>query len=280
MRTVHSLKELRSILRNYRQQGKTIGLVPTMGNLHEGHISLVRKASEAADVVVTSIFVNPMQFGANEDLDKYPRTLQEDQDKLAEAGNTLVFAPSVEEVYPEGMARQTKVLVPEVSEGHCGASRPGHFEGVATVVAMLFNMVQPDVAVFGEKDFQQLAVIKKMVRDLMIPVNVVGAPTVREEDGLAKSSRNGYLSEEERATAPIVFQTLNRVAEQLQQGRSDFQALEQEAQNVLEEAGLRPDYFNIVSSQTLKPATDEDRELTLLVAAFLGTTRLIDNLSL
>jgi len=280
MRTVHSLKELRSILRNYRQQGKTIGLVPTMGNLHEGHISLVRKASEAADIVVTSIFVNPMQFGANEDLDKYPRTLQEDQDKLAEAGNTLVFAPSVDEVYPEGMARQTKVLVPEVSEGHCGASRPGHFEGVATVVAMLFNMVQPDVAVFGEKDYQQLAVIKKMVRDLMIPVNVVGAPTVREEDGLAKSSRNGYLSEEERATAPIVFQTLNRVAEQLQQGRSDFQALEQEAQNVLEEAGLRPDYFNIVSSQTLKPATDEDRELTLLVAAFLGTTRLIDNLSL
>ncbi|PPK51257.1 pantoate--beta-alanine ligase [Marinobacter persicus] len=280
MRTVHSLKELRSILRNYRQQGKTIGLVPTMGNLHEGHISLVRKASEAADIVVTSIFVNPMQFGANEDLDKYPRTLQEDQDKLAEAGNTLVFAPSVDEVYPEGMARQTKVLVPEVSEGHCGASRPGHFEGVATVVAMLFNMVQPDVAVFGEKDFQQLAVIKKMVRDLMIPVNVVGAPTVREEDGLAKSSRNGYLSEEERATAPIVFQTLNRVAEQLQQGRSDFQALEQEAQNVLAEAGLRPDYFNIVSSQTLKPATDEDRELTLLVAAFLGTTRLIDNLSL
>jgi len=230
--------------------------------------------------VVTSIFVNPMQFGANEDLDKYPRTLQEDQDKLAEAGNTLVFAPSVEEVYPEGMARQTKVLVPEVSEGHCGASRPGHFEGVATVVAMLFNMVQPDVAVFGEKDYQQLAVIKKMVRDLMIPVNVVGAPTVREEDGLAKSSRNGYLSEEERATAPIVFQTLNRVAEQLQQGRSDFQALEQEAQNVLADAGLRPDYFNIVSSQTLKPATDEDRELTLLVAAFLGTTRLIDNLSL
>jgi len=280
MRTVHSLKELRSMLRNYRQHGKTIGLVPTMGNLHEGHISLVRKASEAADIVVTSIFVNPMQFGANEDLDKYPRTLQEDQDKLAEAGNTLVFAPPVEEVYPEGMARQTKVLVPEVSEGHCGASRPGHFEGVATVVAMLFNMVQPDVAVFGEKDFQQLAVIKKMVRDLMIPVNVVGAPTVREEDGLAKSSRNGYLSEEERATAPIVFQTLNRVAEQLEQGRSDFQALEQEAQNVLADAGLRPDYFNIVSSQTLKPATDEDRELTLLVAAFLGTTRLIDNLSL
>jgi pantoate--beta-alanine ligase len=280
MRTVHSLKELRSILRSYRQQGKTIGLVPTMGNLHEGHISLVRKASEAADIVVTSIFVNPMQFGANEDLDTYPRTLNEDQDKLAAAGNTLVFAPSAEEIYPEGMARQTKVIVPEVSEGHCGASRPGHFEGVATVVTMLFNMVQPDVAVFGEKDFQQLAVIRKMVRDLMIPVQVVGAPTVREEDGLAKSSRNGYLSETERAIAPVVFQTLQNTAEQVQQGRSDFDALEQEARDALASAGLRPDYFNIVSSRTLKPATENDREITLLAAAFLGTTRLIDNLTI
>ncbi|MGO1232153.1 MAG: pantoate--beta-alanine ligase [Marinobacter sp.] len=280
MRTVHSLKELRSILRSYRQQGKTIGLVPTMGNLHEGHISLVRKAAEAADIVVTSIFVNPMQFGANEDLDTYPRTLNEDQDKLAAAGNTLVFAPSAEEIYPEGMARQTKVIVPEVSEGHCGASRPGHFEGVATVVTMLFNMVQPDVAVFGEKDFQQLAVIRKMARDLMIPVQVVGAPTVREEDGLAKSSRNGYLSETERAKAPVVFQTLQQTAEQVQQGRSDFDALEQEAREALASAGLRPDYFNIVSSQTLKPATENDREITLLAAAFLGTTRLIDNLTI
>lgn len=280
MRTVHSLKELRSILRSYRQQGKTIGLVPTMGNLHEGHISLVRKAAEAADIVVTSIFVNPMQFGANEDLDKYPRTLNEDQNKLASAGNTLVFAPAAEEIYPEGMARQTKVIVPEVSEGHCGASRPGHFEGVATVVTMLFNMIQPDIAVFGEKDFQQLAVIRKMVRDLMIPVQVVGAPTVREEDGLAKSSRNGYLSETERAKAPVVFQTLQQTAGQVQQGRSDFDAMEQEAREALASAGLRPDYFNIVNSRTLKPATENDREITLLAAAFLGTTRLIDNLSI
>ena len=279
MRTVHSLKELRSILRSYRQQGKTIGLVPTMGNLHEGHISLVRKAVESADIVVTSIFVNPMQFGAGEDLDKYPRTLNEDQEKLAAAGNTLVFAPDAEEIYPEGLARQTKVVVPEVSEGHCGASRPGHFEGVATVVTMLFNMVQPDVAVFGEKDFQQLAVIRKLARDLMLPVQIVGAPTVREDDGLAKSSRNGYLSEEERARAPAVYQTLRGTAEQLEQGRSDFHSLEQEAQDALTNAGLRPDYFNIVNSRTLKPAREDDRELTLLVAAFLGTTRLIDNLS-
>ncbi|MBE02494.1 pantoate--beta-alanine ligase [Marinobacter lutaoensis] len=280
MRTVHSLKELRTILRGYRQQGKTIGLVPTMGNLHEGHISLVRKAAESADVVVTSIFVNPMQFGAHEDLDKYPRTLAEDQEKLAEAGNTLVFAPPVEEVYPEGLARQTKVVVPEVSEGHCGASRPGHFEGVATVVTMLFNMVQPDLAVFGEKDFQQLAVIRKLVRDLRIPVEIIGAPTVREDDGLAKSSRNGYLSETERRIAPRLYQIMRETADRIQQGRTDYPALEQEASAALAEAGFRPDYVNIVNSVTLKPAAPDDPEITLLVAAFLGTTRLIDNLSL
>ncbi|MBB5320798.1 pantoate--beta-alanine ligase [Marinobacter oulmenensis] len=279
MRTVHSLKELRTILRGYRQQGKTIGLVPTMGNLHDGHISLVRKATEAADVVVTSIFVNPMQFGANEDLDTYPRTLADDQEKLRLAGNTLVFAPTAEEIYPEGLARQTRVVVPEVSEGHCGASRPGHFEGVATVVSMLFNMVQPDFAVFGEKDFQQLAVIRKMARDLLIPVEVIGAPTVREADGLAKSSRNGYLSEEERAIAPTLYRALETTVAELASGRTDFEALETEAQQTLTGAGFRPDYFNIVNSQTLKPATAEDPELTVLAAAFLGTTRLIDNLS-
>lgn len=280
MRTVHSLKELRTILRGYRRQGKTIGLVPTMGNLHEGHISLVRKAAEAADVVVTSIFVNPMQFGAGEDLDKYPRTLVEDQEQLEAAGNTLVFAPGVDEVYPEGLAQQTQVVVPEVSDGHCGASRPGHFEGVATVVTMLFNMVQPDLAVFGEKDFQQLAVIRKLVRDLMLPVEVIGAPTVREDDGLAKSSRNGYLSADERRLAPVVYQTLQATARQVTDGRSDFETLEAEARDQLSAAGLRPDYFNIVNSQTLKPATPDDTEITMLVAAFLGTTRLIDNLSL
>lgn len=279
MRTVHTLKELRTMLRGYRLKGKRIALVPTMGNLHEGHISLVRRASETADIVVTSIFVNPMQFGANEDLDTYPRTLQEDQDALDKAGSTLVFTPSNSEIYPEGLARQTRVIVPEVSEGHCGASRPGHFEGVATVVTMLLNMVQPDVAVFGEKDFQQLAVIRKLTRDLMIPVEIIGAPTIREEDGLAKSSRNGFLSPAERAIAPVVYQTLNDAAEKIRQGRTDYNVIEWEANQVLLNAGLRPDYFNIASSLTLKPATEEDRELVLLVAAFLGTTRLIDNLS-
>lgn len=280
MRTVHSLKELRTILRGYRLQGKTIGLVPTMGNLHEGHISLVRKAAEASDIVVTSIFVNPMQFGAGEDLDTYPRTLLEDQEKLHAAGNTLVFAPSVDEVYPEGLAGQTQVVVPDVSDGHCGASRPGHFEGVATVVTMLFNMVQPDLAVFGEKDFQQLAVIRKLARDLMIPVEIIGAPTVREDDGLAKSSRNGYLSDKERQVAPVVYQTLQAAADKLANGQTDIDAIATEAKDSLTKAGLRPDYFNIVNSVTLKPAQPEDKELTLLVAAFLGTTRLIDNLSI
>lgn len=279
MRTIHSLKELRTLLNGYRRKGKTIGLVPTMGNLHEGHASLVRKAAEAADIVVTSIFVNPMQFGANEDLDTYPRTLAADQDMLEAAGNTLVFAPTVQEIYPEGLAQQTRVVVPDVSDGHCGASRPGHFDGVATVVTMLFNMVQPDFAVFGEKDFQQLAVIRKMVRDLMMPIDVVGAPTVREGDGLAKSSRNGYLSAEERRIAPVVYQTLTVTAGKLADGRTDFPALEREAEDLLNQAGLRTDYFNIVNSQTLKPASAGDRDLTLLVAAFLGTTRLIDNVS-
>ncbi|PXX88981.1 pantoate--beta-alanine ligase [Marinobacter vulgaris] len=279
MRTVHTLKELRAMLRSYRQQGKRIGLVPTMGNLHEGHISLVRKAREAADIVVTTIFVNPMQFGVTEDLDTYPRTLIEDQERLDAAGSTLVFAPSNEEIYPQGLARQTRVIVPEVSEGHCGASRPGHFEGVATVVTILFNMVQPDIAVFGEKDYQQLAVIRKLTRDLMIPVEVIGSPTIREDDGLAKSSRNGFLTEEERAIAPVIYRTLQKTAEQIRKGRNDFVALEQEANEALSEAGLRPDYFNIANGLTLKPARAEDAELTLLVAAFLGTTRLIDNLS-
>src|SRR5690554_7069783 len=250
MRTVHSLKELRSILKAFRQQDKTIALVPTMGNLHEGHISLVRKATEAADIVVTSIFVNPMQFGASEDLDKYPRTLAEDQAQLEAAGNTLVFAPTVDEVYPEGLANQTKVVVPEVSEGHCGASRPGHFEGVATVVAMLFNMVQPDIAVFGEKDFQQLAVIRKMVRDLFLPVDVIGMPTVREEDGLAMSSRNGYLTEAERQQAPALYRVLSRTGDALTAGSDDFAGLEAAAREILTSEGFRPDYFNIVNSLT------------------------------
>jgi pantoate--beta-alanine ligase len=279
MRTVHTIKELRAVIRSYRSRGKRVGLVPTMGNLHEGHLALVRRAREASDVVVTSIFVNPMQFGAGEDLDAYPRTMADDQRKLEAEGNTLLFAPTAKEVYPDGLARQTQVVVPEVSEGHCGASRPGHFEGVATVVTMLFNMVQPDVAVFGEKDYQQLAVIRKMVQDLFIPVDVIGLPTLRETDGLAMSSRNGFLSASERKVAPALRRVLSETGKSIAEGNDDFAGLEASAADTLAAEGLRPDYFNIVNSLSLKPAMPGDRQITVLAAAFLGTTRLIDNLS-
>jgi pantoate--beta-alanine ligase len=280
MRTVNTIKELRAMVRSWRQQGKTIALVPTMGNLHEGHLSLVRKAAEVADIVITSIFVNPMQFGVSEDLDSYPRTLMEDQSLLVEAGNTLLFTPAAADIYPAGLAQQTKVVVPDVSEGHCGASRPGHFDGVATVVTMLLNMVQPDFALFGEKDLQQLTIIRKLVRDLMLPVEIIGAATVRDDDGLAKSSRNGYLSIEDRALAPILQQILQTTAKELQDGNTQFTQLSEHARTELLNAGLRPDYVNIVNSQTLRPATADDRELAILAAVFLGTTRLIDNISL
>ncbi|WP_148861553.1 pantoate--beta-alanine ligase [Marinobacter fonticola] len=279
MRTVHTIRELRALINSHRQNGHRIGLVPTMGNLHDGHISLVEKARQHADVVVTSIFVNPIQFGAGEDLDNYPRTMREDQEKLEQAGNHIVFAPSVEEIYPHGLVEQTQITVPVVSEGHCGASRPGHFNGVSTVVTMLFNMVQPDVAFFGQKDFQQLAVIRKMADDLFMPVEIVGAPTVRDEDGLARSSRNGYLTENERLIAPVLYKTLQQTAANIQDGQTNFAELEKEAAETLTKAGFRPDYVNIAHSLTLKPAKPGDDDITILAAAFLGKTRLIDNLS-
>ncbi|AOE62245.1 pantoate--beta-alanine ligase [Pseudomonas corrugata] len=280
MNTVKTVRELRAAVARARSEGKRIAFVPTMGNLHSGHVALVTKAAQRADFVVTSIFVNPLQFGAGEDLDKYPRTLPADQEKLLQAGCHLLFAPSVEEMYPDGMAGQTRVSVPQLSEGLCGASRPGHFEGVATVVSKLFNMVQPDLAVFGQKDFQQLAVIRALVHDLNMPIQIIGEPTVRAEDGLALSSRNGFLSPEQRAVAPEVYRSLSRIAEAIRQGRRDFPTLIAEQLKQLEAAGMRPDYLEIREARTLRPATPEDRDLVILVAAFLGTTRLIDNLHL
>ncbi|CAN1604560.1 pantoate--beta-alanine ligase [Pseudomonas mediterranea] len=280
MNTVKTVRELRAAVARARSEGKRIAFVPTMGNLHSGHVALVTKAAQRADFVVTSIFVNPLQFGAGEDLDKYPRTLAADQEKLLQAGCHLLFAPSVEEMYPDGMAGQTRVSVPQLSEGLCGASRPGHFEGVATVVSKLFNMVQPDLAVFGQKDFQQLAVIRALVHDLNMPIQIIGEPTVRAEDGLALSSRNGFLSPEQRAVAPVVYRSLNSIAEAIRQGQRDFPALVAEQLKQLEAAGMRPDYLEIRQARTLRPAMPEDRDLVILVAAFLGTTRLIDNLHL
>ncbi len=280
LNVVNDIPALRTAVREARMAGKKIGFVPTMGNLHEGHTSLVVEARNHTDYIVSSIFVNPMQFGKNEDLDNYPRTLEADIDKLNAVGTDLLFTPTNDLIYPQGLDQHTRVSVPHLTEGHCGASRPGHFDGVSTVVTILFNLVQPDVAVFGEKDYQQLAIIRKMTQDLHLPITIIGHPTVREADGLAKSSRNGYLSSTERAIAPQLNRIIQGVMEQIRTGSRDYDALAHAANQQLTEAGFRPDYFNIANSATLKPAQPEDTEITLLVAAFLGSTRLIDNQSM
>lgn len=278
MTTVKTLRELRAAIAQARAEGKQIGFVPTMGNLHAGHVSLVQIAAQRADFVVASIFVNPLQFGAGEDLDKYPRTLAADQEKLLAAGCHLLFHPDVAEIYPHGMGDQARVIVPGVSEGLCGASRPGHFEGVATVVTKLFNMVQPDLAVFGEKDYQQLAVIRALVQDLNMPIQIIGAPTQRAEDGLALSSRNGYLSDAQRAAAPTLYQGLQAIAGELQRGARDYARLIDSAQAQQRAAGFTPDYLEIRNAMNLRPAQLDDQHLVILTAAQLGSTRLIDNL--
>ncbi len=280
MRTYTSNAQLQSALRDERRKGHTVAFVPTMGNLHEGHLELVRKARERCDVVVVSIFVNPMQFGAGEDLDAYPRTLMADKEKLFAEGVPILFAPNAEEIYPEGLGVQTAVVVPELSETLCGASRPGHFTGVTTVVTKLFNIVQPDVAVFGEKDFQQLSIIRKMVKDLCMPIDIVGVPTARAVDGLALSSRNGYLTEAQRATAPVLNQILMEVREAIACGFDNYLELELRAASKLTEAGFRPDYFQIRDARTLDEVTDSTEEVAILAAAYLGKPRLIDNVRL
>ncbi|KPW33165.1 Pantothenate synthetase [Pseudomonas amygdali pv. mellea] len=280
MNTVKTVQELRAAVARARSEGKRIALTPTMGNLHSGHAALVAKAAQRADFVVATIFVNPLQFGPNEDLATYPRTLAADQEKLLQAGCNLLFTPSVEEMYPHGMADQTLVSVPHLSQGLCGASRPGHFEGVATVVSKLFNMVQPDLAIFGEKDFQQLAVIRAMVRDLNMPIQIIGEPTVRADDGLALSSRNGYLNEAQRAAAPALYQAIRQTADAISAGEQDFNALLTSKKQQLEAAGFRIDYLEIRDATSLRPTTAETRDVVILAAAFLGKTRLIDNLHL
>jgi len=280
MNTVKTVRELRAAVARARSEGKRIALVPTMGNLHSGHTALVTKAAQRADFVVASIFVNPLQFGPTEDLATYPRTLAADQEKLLQAGCHLLFTPTVEEMYPHGMADQTIVRVPVVSEGLCGGSRPGHFDGVSTVVSKLFNMVQPDIAVFGQKDFQQLAVVSALVRDLNMPIQIIGEPTVRAADGLALSSRNGYLTEAERATAPALYRVITQIGEALHNGEQNHAHLLDDGKKALEAAGFRPDYLEIRQAVTLRSATPGDHDLVVLGAAFLGKTRLIDNLHL
>lgn len=277
MLTIDNTSGLRHALQRHRDNGERIAFVPTMGNLHEGHLELVRRAHQLGDVVVVSIFVNPMQFGANEDLDAYPRTLTADREKLFAEGADYLFTPGVEDMYPEGLEVQTVVRVPDLSETLCGSSRPGHFDGVATVVSKLFNMVQPHVAVFGEKDFQQLSIIRKMVADLCMAVDVVGVPTVRDEDGLALSSRNNYLNDRQRATAPLLHRTLLESREAIACGFDNFLQLESHARMQLLQAGFVPDYYAVRDARTLRAVNEDTEEIAILAAARLGSTRLIDN---
>ena len=280
MLTEHTVADLRLRLQRWRNIGQSVALVPTMGNLHAGHIALVKHANRLADRVVVSIFVNPMQFGPKEDFGAYPRTPEADRLQLAVAGTDLLFTPEVEEVYPGGMEGVTRVEVPAFSGILDGASRPGHFTGVATVVAKLFNMVQPDVAVFGEKDYQQLLVIRRMAADLCLPIQIVGHPTVREADGLAMSSRNQYLSKSERAQAPLLQRVLRDTEKALREGARGYATLQQQAVEKLTAGGFRPDYVEIRQADTLAPPGEDEKRFVVLGAAWLGKARLIDNLAL
>ncbi|MCC1497892.1 pantoate--beta-alanine ligase [Alcanivorax sp. 1008] len=278
MKTVHNIVELRQQIHDWRQGGLKIGFVPTMGNLHAGHISLIDEARRHADKVVASIFVNPTQFGPSEDFDSYPRTLEADSEKLGMAHCDLLFAPPVEEMYPE--KNRTWVDVDELGDHLCGASRPGHFRGVSTVVSKLLNIVQPDIACFGEKDFQQLAVIRRMVQDLFFPVEIIGVATAREANGLALSSRNGYLSAEQKDRAAAIYATLQDLKARIQGGERDFPALVKLGTDKLRQAGFDVDYLNISNADTLIPVSSPDSHLVIAVAAKLGGTRLIDNVTL
>lgn len=278
MKVIDSTAALRELIGDWKRSGLSVGFVPTMGNLHDGHLKLVKRAKAHNDKVIVSIFVNPMQFGKNEDLDAYPRTIEQDKAKLIAEGTDAVFLPSVADMYPAGLDAQTFVEVPGISDVLCGASRPGHFRGVATVVSKLFNMVQPDDAFFGEKDFQQLAVIRTMARDLSMDVTIHGVATEREASGLAMSSRNGYLSEEEKATASEIYQAMQRMKLAIEKGNKNFDELEASTVADLEEKGFRNDYVKVVNASTFMPASATDTHLVIVVALFMGKTRLIDNI--
>lgn len=288
MQQVTEISKLRAIVKTWRKGGQSVAFVPTMGNLHAGHLKLIETARVFGDRVVVSIFVNPLQFSPDEDFESYPRTLAEDNRKLSQAGVDVLFAPPVDIVYPRGLPNSknknrpvtTQVSVPGLNRILCGAFRTGHFDGVATVVAKLFNLVQPDLAVFGKKDYQQWVIIRRMVDDLNFPIKIVGVDTVRETDGLALSSRNQYLSDAERTVAPALYRTLTEVAEAIRQGRSDYALLQSEAMVRLEQAGFQPEYVEIRHAEDLTVARGRNRDLVVLAAARLGTTRLIDNLEI
>ena len=280
MQVFHTVKGLRDKLRKHRNNNQTIGFVPTMGNLHKGHLALLKQAKETNDVVVCSIFVNALQFGLNEDWDKYPRTYESDCQKLYQIGCDYLFYPEDAEMYPNGLDTQSRVICPTMTDVLCGASRPGHFEGVTTVVSKLFNIVQPDEAIFGIKDYQQLAVIKRMTEDLCLPVKIIAAPIYREDDGPAMSSRNSYITEEERPKVKVLKEVLELIAKQVKAGNLDFTKLELEAKKRIEFEGFRSDYVTISNSKTLQPAAVDDRQITILGAMYTESARLIDNISI
>ncbi|SIQ77770.1 pantothenate synthetase [Shewanella morhuae] len=277
MITSAHIDDIRTQVRAWRAKGETIAFVPTMGNLHQGHITLVREAAQKCDHVVVSIFVNPMQFGQNEDLDAYPRTLAADSAAITAAGAELLFTPTPAVMYPKGLSQQTFVEVPMISDVLCGASRPGHFRGVATIVCKLFNIVQPDLAFFGNKDYQQLLVIQAMVEDLSLPIEIIGVDTIREDSGLAMSSRNCYLTDTEKAAAPALKIAIDAMAKGIKQGES-IDAVTEQAQASLVAAGFTPDYLEIRHAHTLEAAQRQDQALVILAAAYIGKARLIDNL--
>jgi pantoate--beta-alanine ligase len=277
MDTVTTISAVREQVRRWRNEGRRVAFVPTMGNLHAGHMSLIEAARSHGDRFVASIFVNPMQFGPNEDYAHYPRTPQQDERMLAAAGCNLMFMPDVAQIYPNGSDRATRVDVPSLSRILDGEFRPGHFEGVSTIVATLLHIVEPDVAVFGEKDFQQLTIVRRMVADLCLAVEIVGAPTVRDADGLAMSSRNQYLTPAERQIAPRIYQTLLAAANRLQAGDTEFASIERTGVDALEKAGMKPDYFSIRRAQDLGAPNPDTKHLVVLTAARLGKARLIDN---
>ncbi|ERM59921.1 MULTISPECIES: pantoate--beta-alanine ligase [Vibrio] len=277
MQTFAEIAALREQIKQFKRDGRTIAFVPTMGNLHEGHLTLVKKARELADIVVVSIFVNPMQFDRTDDLNNYPRTLEEDLSKLTGEGVELVFTPTPEVMYPDGLDKQTFVEVPGISHMLEGASRPGHFRGVSTIVTKLFNIVQPDFACFGEKDFQQLTIIRQMTTDLALDIEIVGVATVREMDGLAMSSRNSNLTIDERQRAPVLARTMRWISSAIRGGRDDYASVIEDATDQLRAADLQPDEIFICDANTLQAITSESTQAVILMSAFLGKTRLIDN---
>jgi pantoate--beta-alanine ligase len=277
MIVVHTKQELEEQLTEWRRQDEHVALVPTMGNLHSGHVSLVDLAREHAERVVVSIFVNPTQFGEDEDFDEYPRTLERDTRRLKKPAADLIFAPDVDTMYPFGLKDATTISVPRITENFCGASRPGHFDGVTSVVARLFALVQPDVAIFGQKDYQQQLVIRHMSQDLNLPISIITAETVREDDGLAMSSRNQYLSDEERKRASVLYEVISEAGHKMQAGRRDYEALENESIEKLTDAGFTLDYFSIRRAQNLEIPDRDCDEIVVLAAAHLGKARLIDN---